>query len=155
TAGPSLRSTASRNKAWGGRKANVLLGESSAFALTSIPPTQSTLYGPSAAIVEFDPVVCETRSRPNRSIIRVFEATGRCLSCDPQIFGPAQKFGWNSATALRAGARCHRALPIAQVSRPQTLKRDSVGTHDVRVDRLGGRHQPGVVLAQPTSRATL
>jgi hypothetical protein len=47
-------------------------------------------------------------------------------------------------------ARCRRASPIAQVSSAQTLKRDSVGSHDVRVDRLGRSNQPGVVLAYPT-----
>jgi hypothetical protein len=67
---------------------------------------------------------------------------------------PAQKCRGNSATASRR-AQSRRASPIAQVSGPQTLKRDSVGSHDVCPDRLGRSHQPGVVLAQPTCRATL
>ena len=45
--------------------------------------------------------------------------------------------------------------PIVQVSRPQTPERDSVGSHDVRIDRLGCGNQPRVVLADPPSCATL
>jgi len=43
----------------------------------------------------------------------------------------------------------------AQVSSSPTLERDSLGSHDVRVDRLSRGNQPDIVLAQPTCGAML
>ena len=48
-----------------------------------------------------------------------------------------------------------RASPIAKVSSPEPLKRDSIGSDDVRADRLSRGNQPGVVLAHPPRCTTL
>ena len=56
---------------------------------------------------------------------------------------------------IRNRRRIGQASPKAQVSSTQALECDAVGPNDIRVDRLGGGHQPGIVLAHSAFRATL
>lgn len=67
--------------------------------------------------------------------------------------GAAQTEMQEAVTSLCARPRGE--LLKAQVPCAQSLERGTIRSDDVRVDRFGGRYQPGVILAQASGCTAL